>query len=133
MRKYYLFCIKGKNYQNLKKTYSVLEELFYLNSNKYNYGITIFKELCVPFNKEKILNLLKRKFSNQNNQIIINDLEETRIEIDNVCIVIETSKNVPIIFKYLNELEKNILVCDFFNRDYFWLNDFVCLNLKVTI
>ena len=134
MRTYYLFKIKGKNIENSsKKNYKVLEELFYLNSNKFKYGIPIFNELCQSFEKEKILNKLKSKFKIKQNTIIIDNFEKTIIEVNNSCIIIKTNKNIPFIFKYLNELDKNIVVCDFNNKDYFLLNDFVRINLKIII
>ncbi len=118
---------------NSKKLYLILEELYYLNSNKFKYGIDIFNDLCLPFSKDKIINTLKKKYILKNNNLIISELENTFIEINKACIIIETSKNAPEIFKYLNEIEKNIFVCDFINKDYFILNTFIHLNLKITI
>ena len=126
MRKYYLFKIKDLKI-DLNKTYLILEELFYLNSNKFNYGKTIFENLCLSFNKEKIIEKLG------SNKFVINDLENTIIEVNNTCIIIETSKNITKAFKYLNELESNIFVVDFDNRDYFLLDDFIKLNFKISI
>ena len=133
MRKYYLFIIRNKKFQKPKEIYHVLEELFYLNSNKFKYGIKIFEELCEYFNKEKFLYCLKEKFETRNNKILVNDIESALVEVTNTCIVIKTNKNVSNLFKYLNEINSNILICDFINKDYFWLNDFVKLNLKIVI
>ena len=130
MRKYYLFKIKAENLNN-KKLYNILEELFYLNRNKFEYGNYIFSNLCSYLNKDELILKLKDKFDIKENKIIINDLENTSIIINNICIVIETNKNVSIIFKYLNDIEKQFFVCDFKNKDYFLLNNFVQLNLKM--
>ena len=130
MRKYYLFKIKAENLNN-KKLYNILEELFYLNRNKFEYGNYIFSNLCSYLNKDELILKLKDKFDIKENKIIINDLENTSIKINNICIVIETNKNVSIIFKYLNDIEKHFFVCDFKNKDYFLLNNFVQLNLKI--
>ena len=134
LRKYYLFKIKENNLSvNKNNLYDVLEELFYLSTNKFNYGIKIFDDLCLKIDKDKLINNLKNKYEYQNNQILIEDLENTVIKIKKSFILIETSKNAPSVFKYLNELENNLFVCDFSNKDFFWLNEFVRLNLKISI
>ena len=133
MRKYYLFNLNNNINKDAKKIYLILSELFYLNSNKFKYGLTIFNEICFPFNKEEIIKKLKKNFECKNNKLKIEDLEKSIIEINNSCIIIQTNSNISIIFKYLNIIEKNIFVCDFINNDYFFLNDFVRLNLKVMI
>ena len=132
MRIYYLFKARNKNLR-ARNMYLVLEELFYLNSNKFNYGLTIFNELCLPFNKRKIIDELKSRFLCVSNKIFVDNLEDTIIEFNNIFIVIKTNKNFPEIFKYISNLESNILVCDFTNKDYFFLNDFVRLNFKLSI
>lgn len=129
MRKYYLFKINNKT--NIKKTYLVLEELFYLNSNKFKYGISIFNNVCLKIDKKNIIDKLKNTYNLKDNKIFINDLENTIVEINNTCIVIKSSKNIPKIFKVINLLESNILVCDFDSKDYFWLDDFIKLNFKL--
>lgn len=129
MRKYYLFKINNKI--NIKKTYLVLEELFYLNSNKFKYGISIFNNVCLKIDKKNIIDKLRNTYNLKDNKIFINDLENTIVEINNTCIVIKTSKNIPKIFKVINLLESNILVCDFDSKDYFWLDDFIKLNFKL--
>lgn len=134
MRKYYLFKINEKNINlNKNSLYNIFEELFYLNKNKFDYGIQIFNNLCVSIDTELILEKLKNKYPFKNNQILIEDLENTNVEIKKTFIIIETSKNAPSIFKYINQIEKNLFVCDFNNKDYFWLNEFVRLNLKISI
>ena len=37
---------------------------------------------------------------------------------------------MPEIMRILNIYNKNILVCDFENNDYFWLNDYFKATLK---
>ena len=125
MRKYYLFKINNKS--NIKKIYLVLEELFYLNSNKFKYGISIFNNVCLKIDKKNIIDKLRNTYNLKDNKIFINDLENTIVEINNTCIVIKTSKNIPKIFKVINLLESNILVCDFDSKDYFWWDDFIKL------
>ncbi len=111
MRDYYLFKLRN-NSINSKKVYLILEELFYLNRNKFNYGFKIFNDLCLPIDKSKFINY------------------EKNITINNTYILIKNSINISSYFKYFNNLEKHLFVCDFDNKDYFYLNDFVRLNLN---
>ena len=113
MRNYYLFKLINSNL-NSKKVYLVLEELFYLNKNKFKYGLSIFKSICLPINKK---NMLK--------------LNNSKIQINNCFLLIRSDNNIPDIFKDINAIENNMFVCDFESRDYFYLNSFVKLNLKI--
>jgi len=133
VRKYYLFKLNDLNIKiNFKKIYLVLEELFYLNSNKFKYGTTIFNELCLPIKKEILIKNLPYNY-HFNNELIIDNLENTIIEIRNICIVIETNRNFPEILKYIDKFESNLIVCDFINKDYFLLDEFIKLNFKLAI
>ena len=116
MREYYLFKLK-ENDIDAQKTYLNLKDLYYLNSHNFKYGTIIFKELCLPLNKEKMIAELRKKFPNQDNKFLINNLENTIVEINNVFILIKTNGNFPRILKYINHLERNIIVCDFKHDD----------------
>ena len=56
------------------------------------------------------------------NKHILNDgVEKTKLTVYNTYIKIRTNQNLTSFFKVLNK-EKNIFVCDFNNKDYFWLS-----------
>ncbi len=131
MRTYYLF--KISKISNLKKIYLILEELYYLNSNKFKYGITIFNNMCKPLNKSYLISELKKRYLFIDNKFFSNSIDSLSGEITNICIVVKTNENFPEIFKYINRLEKNIFVVDFINEDYFFLDDFIKLNFKLAI
>lgn len=130
MRKYYLFLIKN---QYLKEPeyliYQIMENLYHLNKNSLDYGLTCYNQLCDDFNVDLIKDYLQHKF--EDNILTINSLqylvntnnEKFTIKLNNKFILIITDVNMPIIFKYLNCYNKNIFVCDFVNKDYFWLHN----------
>ena len=56
------------------------------------------------------------------NKHVLNNLtENTKLTVYNTYIKIKTNKNITDFFKVL-ENEENIFICDFNNKDYFWLS-----------
>lgn len=138
MRKYYLFIIK-REYFNLyyNKPYSLykmLQSLKNLKAYDFSYGIKIFKEICLPFSVKLLNNYFNKKINlkriNDKKIKIASKFEETFLELNYSCIVVKTNINMPEIMRILNIYNKNMLVCDFENNDYFWLNDYFKATLK---
>ena len=127
MRKYYIFIIRKEFYKIYKNNslvlYKTLENLYNLNLSNFGYGVSIYNQLCLTFNPEVLNNYFLRKFNNYkyNKHFIIS--EGVIIEIHRSCIVLLTKKNVPNIMKYLLYYNKYLFVCDFDNKDYFWLEN----------
>ncbi len=128
MRKFYLFRIQkkyqGETPDDLKSLYTILENLYYLNTNKLNFGLSIYNQLCKKFDKNKILQYFKDRFPNNTifkNRVIIKGNEKSLISINESCIVLYTNASISSVLKYLNLFDNNIFVCDFDNKDYFWL------------
>lgn len=127
MRKYYIFIIRKEFYKIYKNNslvlYKTLENLYNLNLTNFGYGVSIYNQLCLTFNPEVLNNYFLRKFNNYkyNKHFIIS--EQVIIEIHRSCIVLLTKKNVPNIMKYLLYYNKYLFVCDFDNKDYFWLEN----------
>lgn len=129
MRKYYLFIIRDevadayKN--NLKDLYICLYELHNSKFNNLNYRISLFEQICLSFKVNVINNYFKHLFYiKQNNKKYLykKNGEVSVMEISYSNIVIITNRNFPYFFNVLNLYNKKILVCDFFNHDYFWLS-----------
>lgn len=63
------------------------------------------------------------------NKHVLNNLtENTKLTVYNTYIKIKTNKNITDFFKVL-ENEENIFICDFNNKDYFWLSKVNAKNL----
>lgn len=131
MRKYYLFIIKDEYYNKYRYSpYLLYKALYYLyKMNKYDLenGLYLYNKFCNIISKNVILNYIKNKFeyTNYSKKIIrLNSiLEKTYIQVNYSSIIILTNVNSPYIFKILNIYNKKIFVCDFNNRDYFFLKD----------
>ena len=127
MRKYYIFIIRQEFYENYKNNplylYKTLEKLYSLKISDFGYGISIYNQLCLIFNTEVLNNYFLRKFNNYKYNKHFIKSEHTIIEINKTCIVLLTKYNIPKVMKNLLYCNKNLFVCDFENRDYFWLQE----------
>lgn len=135
MRTYYLFKIK-KTYSILTKNnpynlYKAIEEMYYLKSNQLDYLALFFYQLKDNFNKSLLDNNIYEKYKNKDNYTKVNDThliidyftkEKTKLIINPSYIYIKSTKNIPTFLKTINKKE-NIFVCDFKNKDYFWLEE----------
>lgn len=139
MRKYYLFIIKNDVYEAYYKNsdilYRTLENLFNMKHGNFNYGISIYNQICNTFNTE-VLNsyfqLRKNFFVKKRKKKIlvhnIDDKERYLIEIRNSCLIIYCKYNLPKILRLLQFYNPKIFICDFYNRDYFWNNQHLVKN-----
>lgn len=127
MRKYYIFIIRKEFYKIYKNNslvlYKTLENLYKLNLTSFGYGVSIYNQLCLTFNTEVLNNYFLRKFDNYKNNKHFITTEGVIIEVHKSCIVMLTKKNIPNIMKYLLYYNNYLFVCDFDNKDYFWLNN----------
>lgn len=139
MRKYYLFIIKDEYYNKYRYSpyllYKALYYLYKMNSYDLENGIYLYNKFCSIISKNVIINYIKNKYeyTNYSKKIIklSSILEKTYIQVNYSCIIILTNVNNPYIFKILNIYNKKLFVCDFFNKDYFFLKD--SINSKINI
>ena len=136
MRMYYVFNVKNeiaKLYNDKPSSlYKILENIYYMHQEDVNYGFAIFKQLT---NKNKVLELnndiyIKLHkvlvYSKLDNEHIINDLyhdEVSILRIKKSHMVIESNKSISSFFKILNDINNNYFVCDFKEKDFFFLNN----------
>lgn len=132
MRVYYLFKINdsfSKLYYN--KTYylyKMLEQISKSSQNDFIISYRLFSQMATAYNKVEINSNIYKAFEYNDkymktlNKHILNDgVEKTKLTVYNTYIKIRTNQNLTSFFKALNK-EKNIFVCDFNNKDYFWLS-----------
>ena len=133
MREFYIFNINNEYKNNIKLdpyiSYKVFEELHNINSNDMKYGINIYNSLTKPINKKFFNNKIYNEYKNNDsytkfmNKHRYNDYysnEESLLIIKNSYIKLDTSSLNSSFFKSLHK-NKNLFVCDFNNKDYFWL------------
>lgn len=131
MRKYYLFIINTSSYKlyknNPKLLYTILETLYNLKENNINYGLDLYNQVCDTFSVKLLTSYIQEKYKYKkiNNKLIkLNNKDEvTSLSIRYARTIVYTNKNIPKIFKIFNIYNKKIFVVDFYNKDYFWLNE----------
>ncbi len=132
MRIYYLFKIND-SFSNLyyNKTYylyKMLEQISKSSRNDFIISYRLFSQMAIAYNKVEINSNLYKAFEHNSkyiktlNKHILNDgVEKTKLTVYNTYIKIKTNQNLTAFFKVLVN-EENIFVCDFNNKDYFWLS-----------
>ena len=137
MRVYFIFSIKlefiNLYYNNKNILYSILKQIYYLDSNELKYGYNIFNQLINDIDKNDLDKFLYVKlhrniqYYKRNNTNIYNKLykdEVSKLIVKRSYIKLETENNYSSFFKYLKEYNNSLFVCDFKNQDYFFLKDY---------
>lgn len=147
LRTYYIFNInnyfsyiyKKKPY----KLYKMIEEIYHTNNHDIVLSYKLFDIIALPFNKNKLNAYIKFNNSenisyyNKNNiHIIMNNNEYSKLVINNANLKIKTNINIPSFLNNIYQYKENLFVCDFNNKDYFWLekveeND--CINKEYEV
>ena len=133
MRKFYLFNIKNEfnilNKNDGYELYRQMENIKNLDKNNFYNAIKIYETLAHTIDKRlldiEIYN--NHKFSyyytKYKNVHMINNYykqEESKLTINKAYLLLETNMIKPAFFKDLKN--KGLFVCDFENKDYFWLD-----------
>lgn len=135
MRVYYVFIVNDyfASFYNLKPSslYRIFEQIYNLNNNDIILGYRIFEQIAVPFNKLNVNEYIYNRhsgelsYSRNVNQHIIKNLyfdEISKLTVYNSHLKIKSNINYPTFIDTLRAFEHNIFVCDFINKDYFWLD-----------
>ena len=132
MKDFYIFKINDSFfniYEN--KTYylyKILENISKTSNNDFISSYKLYEQIILPFDKSNINSTIYKSYKknknynkNLNKHILNNDKENTKLTIYNTYIKIKTNKSVPEFIKTIDK-EDNLFICDFKNKDYFWLN-----------
>jgi hypothetical protein len=121
---YYLFIIKD-NYlkDNDKFLYDLLYKLKTMNKENYNYGISLYYNICKLFDTKTLKYYVnsKYKLKHVNNKFYLD--KYNYFEIRKSCCIINNDKYLKEILCIFYIYNKNIFVCDFDSDRYFWLKD----------
>ncbi len=139
MRTFYIFNINPNFYHLMKNNpyhlYRTLEDIHNFDKSEANIAHDLFETIANPINKSKVNNLIFKecqdndfysKFHNvhriQNKYVP----EDSMIVVNNTYMLLETNILKPSFFMNLKDYN-HLFVCDFKNKDYFWLNELVRL------
>ena len=136
MRTFYIFKI-SKNMtllteDNPYNLYKTLEEIYLLDKKSVSYGKDLLDQLIIPINKEKYNRVIYEINKDNDFYMKMGDKhtiynryrdESTTIIIKNSHIILQTTSINKNITNFLPS--RNLFVCDFKNKDYFWLSKLV--------
>ena len=136
MRMYYIFNIKNdiiKLYQNNPSgLYKILENIYFMKEDEVEYGYGLFKQVADMMDIYDINNKLYIKlhkeviYSKIDNEHVINDLyhdEVSILKIKSSRLILESNKSYSSFFKELKIINNNFFVCDFKEKDFFFINN----------
>ena len=143
MRTYYIFNV-NKFYKymyknNPFKMYKIFEDIYYSRNYDNIKTFRVMEEVSVPFNKIMLNEYiyfeykLKYGYKRMDNIHILNTDEKTTLRINNYNIKIETDSNYSTFFGDIKSYNSNLFVCDFDNKDYFWLSKLNSLQKEYSI
>lgn len=121
------------------KMYKIFEEIYYSKDYDGIKCYRILEEVARPFDKIMLSEYIYYEYKNKygynrdNNIHTLNTSEKTSLRLNNYNIKIETDSNYTVFFKYLNNYNGNLFVCDFDNKDYFWLCKLKSLQKELSI
>jgi len=121
---YYLFIIKDNFFYHHKDLlYDILYKLKVMHKENYNYGISLYYNVCSLFDVESLKHYIKKKYNLKkiNNKYYLDSYNY--FEIRKSCCVINNIKYLREILCIFYIYNKNIFVCDFESGEYFWLKD----------
>ena len=135
MKVYYIFKIKKEFVDLYKDTpsilYNILKNIYYLDKESVEYGYNLFNQLISIIDKNKLdreiyINMHKDiPYIKRDDFHIINNLykdEISRLRINNFFMRLELDQDYSSFYKYLNNKEKNLFVCNFKTTDCFFLD-----------
>lgn len=135
MRTYYAFIIKDSLVRfYTKKPYSlyrILEQIYNLKNNDIVLGYRILEQVTDPFELKKTNKFIYKNhydelsYSKSENNHIIKNLyseEVTLLKVFNSHVRIKSNSNYSAFFNSIRQYNKNIFICDFENKDYFWID-----------
>lgn len=143
MRTYYIFNVNRyftyMYKENPFKMYKIFEEIYHSRDYDAVKTYRVFEGIANPYNKIMLSEYINYEYKNkygyrkENNVHILKTSENTTLRINNYNIKIETDSNYTDFFKYINNYNDNLFVCDFENKDYFWLYKLKSLQKELSI
>ncbi len=137
MRTFYIFNIKREisilTKDNPYNLYRTIESFYYFDNLNSTISFKIYNDIFNSFDKEYIDKRINNLFKNNRYYTWNEDIhkidnkyrpEHSKLKVYKSHILLKTDVVNSLFLKnYL--MTDNLFVCDFQNKDYFWLNEFV--------
>ena len=138
MRTFYIFKIKKEISILLKETpynlFKTIEDLYYLDSSNMGVSFSIYHELFDLFDKSYMNKKINTIFNNYRFYSRDGDVhyvynkylpENTTLRVYKSHILLKSDVIKPTLLVNYSKND-NLFVCDFKNKDYFWLHELHC-------
>lgn len=138
MRTFYIFNINSsiaKLYRNNEFVlYDILYEIYKLDKDELLLGFKFFKQFVSRINKGDLNLFMYNNLKNNMTYIktmdrhVINDKfsgENSEIIIHNSHVLLKSNKELAKFLFLLSKYQNNFFVCDFVNKDYFWISNLI--------
>lgn len=135
MRTFYIFKINKEmailTKDNPYNIFKSMEDIFKMTKKELPVGLNIYEQLITPINQNKINRKIIMSYKdndyyqkNYNVHSIHNKYkpEETKLTVKNSYLLLESNVIKPSFLKELS-YDKDLFVCDFANKDYFWVDE----------
>ncbi len=114
------------------KLYKMLEDAYCMQKYSKRNSRELYEQIIVNYNKLFVNNYLiaNNKFDiyyyNRDNKHLISGRNEySKLMVTSYCLKIKSSVNYPKFFDTIYKYSDNIFVCDYINKDFFWLNKII--------
>ena len=136
MRMYYIFNLKEDIVDLYKDSpsslFKILNSIYYMHKEDFDYGFNLFQQLTKRIDSNYLNNQLyiylhkDFTYSKIDDEHIINDLynnEVSILKIKRSHILLQSSRSYSSFFRILHNYNKNYFVCDFLEKDFFFISD----------
>ena len=138
MRTFYIFKIK-KHFAILTKNnpytlYKTIEDIYKLKENELEQNKNLFNHIKDTFNKDVLNTNIYNSYKNKYTYTRFKDIhtinnyytkERSRLTVNKTYLLLRSTEEVPSFLKTLSASKQKMFVCDFENKDYFWIEDLV--------
>ena len=133
MRTYYMFKINKYFAYIYKKwpykMYKIIEELYYTKDYDMLSSYRYYKRFAIEFDKKVVndyiysINKTNKLYYRDNSTHILNNDNYNKLVISNSCLILRTDDMYSLFLQDISNYTDNIFICDFKNKDYFWLDN----------
>lgn len=133
MRTFYIFKINDEFVKLTKdcpyNLFKSMEDIYYTEKNNVNTAYNLYEQIVKPINKNELNQIIYNNYKDSdhytkfNNTHMINNFysdEQTKLIINSTFMVMKSSVNTPSFLDILKKMS-DVFICDFDNKDYFWL------------
>ncbi len=125
INKYFAYVYKRWPY----KMYKIIEELYYTKDYDMLSSYRYYKKFALEFDKSLLndyiysLNKTNKLYYRDNSTHILNNDNYNKLMISKTCLILRTDDMYSLFLNDISNYTDNIFICDFRNKDYFWLDN----------